>query len=252
MTRPDRFTALFWSLTPVVLAALIATAGPGCSAPRSAAPGSAAALAAETSVKPGINADFTSPSAQLDRWIKSFEGESREIFAHRADILKSVGLRPGQHVADVGAGTGLFTALFAREVGPKGRVFAVDIAPVFLNHIRNRAAESGLSNVVTVLATPKSSGLPAASVDVVFICDTYHHFEFPRNTLASIHDALRRRGEIVLIDFKRVPGVSTDWVLNHVRAGQEVFAAEIREAGFEQVTEYPVLKDNYMVRFRKR
>lgn len=252
MSRPDRSLACFWSLAPFVLAAIIATAGPGCSAPRSAPPPSSPALAAETSVKPGINADFTNPNAQLDRWIKSFEGESREIFARRGEILKSVGLRPGQRVADIGAGTGLFTALFAREVGPKGRVYAVDIAPVFLNHIRNRATESGLSNIVTVLATPKSSGLPPNSVDVVFICDTYHHFEFPRNTLASIHQGLRRGGEIVLIDFKRIPGVSTDWVLNHVRAGQEVFAAEIRDSGFEQVAVYPVLKDNYMVRFRKR
>ena len=79
----------------------------------------------------------------------------------------------------------------------------------------------------------------------------YHHFEYPHQSLASLHRALRRNGEVFLIDFNRVPGVSSDWILNHVRAGQEVVTAEFEAAGFEKVEEIPLLKDNYTLRFRK-
>lgn len=59
-------------------------------------------------------------------------------------------------------------------------------------------------------------------------------------------------GELVLVEFRRVPGESSDWVLNHVRAGQQVFESEIQAAGFERVDEPVMLKENYVVRFRKR
>lgn len=89
------------------------------------------------------------------------------------------------------------------------------------------------------------------SVDLVFICDVYHHFEYPQSSLASIHGALRQHGEIVMVEFRRLSGKSSDWILNHVRAGQEVFTAEIEAAGFKKVQESNSLKDNYILRFRK-
>ena len=74
--------------------------------------------------------------------------------------------------------------------------------------------------------------LPPESVDLVFISDTYHHFEYPQSTLRSIHRALRPDGELVVIDFKRVPGISNPWVMSHVRAGEAKVIAEITAAGF--------------------
>ncbi len=88
-------------------------------------------------------------------------------------------------------------------------------------------------------------------MDLAFICDVYHHFEYPHSSLASLHRALRPGGELVLVEFKRVPGQSSDWVLNHVRAGQEVFTAEIEAAGFKKAQEINLLKENYILRFRK-
>ena len=93
--------------------------------------------------------------------------------------------------------------------------------------------------------------LPPKSVDLVFICDTYHHFEFPFKTLASIHEALRPGGQLVLIDFHRIEGKSREWVLGHVRAGQEVFVKEIVVSGFKVVARRSFLKENYFVRFEK-
>ena len=155
-------------------------------------------------------------------------------------------------VADVGAGTGLFTRLLAKAVGPDGQVFAVDIAPKFLEHVQKTSREAGLRNVTPVLCNPDSVDLPANSIDLAFVCDTYHHFEFPERTLASLHRAIKPGGRLVVVDFVRVPGKSSDWVLGHVRAGQEVVEKEITAAGFEKTGEVKdLLKENYLVVFTR-
>jgi predicted methyltransferase len=208
------------------------------------------AAAQEKSVRPGINKPFENPD--VNEFLKKFEGESREIAAHAKEIVAACKLQPGMVIADVGAGTGLFTRKFAAEVGEKGKVYAVDIAPAFLRHIEKTCADAGLKNVETVLCDPFSTKLPKNSVDLIFICDTYHHFEFPQRTMQSIHDALRPGGRLVLIDFHRIPGKSREWIMEHVRAGQEVFVREITSAGFVVAGEEKFLKENYFVRFEKK
>ena len=136
-------------------------------------------------------------------------------------------------VADVGAGTGLFTRLFAVEVAPGGTVYAADIAANFLKHIEATCKDAGIKNVKTVLSKVDSSELPPASVDVVFLCDVYHHFEFPEKTLATLHAALKPGGRLVVVDYRREKGKTPEWIFKHVRAGQEVFTREIEAAGFK-------------------
>ncbi|MFN7804746.1 MAG: class I SAM-dependent methyltransferase [Planctomycetaceae bacterium] len=205
--------------------------------------------AQEKSVRPGINEPFRDPN--VEEFIGKFEIESREVFTRRADIVAACGIQPGQTVADVGAGTGLFTRLFSRQVGANGRVIAVDIAQKFLDHIETTTRQAGLRNIETRLCQADSIGLPPNSVDLVFICDTYHHFEFPTKTMQSAFQALKPGGRVVLIDFRRVEGQSTDWVLTHVRAGQEVFEAEVTAVGFKKLKEQLKLKENYLVVFQK-
>ncbi|MBL8753360.1 MAG: class I SAM-dependent methyltransferase [Planctomycetes bacterium] len=215
--------------------------------------GSDPSPAVETSVRPGINADFTDANLDVDAMVKRFEAESREIFARRAAIARAVGLRPGNAVADVGAGTGVMVDFFARDVGTEGRVYAVEIAPRFVEALRQRAQQRRLPQVQAVLCSERDTGLAEASVDVVFVCDTYHHFEYPKSTLASIHRALRPGGELVVVDFERIPGTSRQWILDHVRAGKDEVTAEITAAGFEFVTEVDVgLQENFFRRFKKR
>jgi FkbM family methyltransferase len=203
----------------------------------------------EKSVRPGINDPFKNPD--VNEYIGKFETESREIYAERKQILDACPVKPGMTVADIGAGTGLFTRMFASAVGSEGKVYAVDIAPKFIEHIEKTCKESGFKNVVGVVCTPTSAELPVNSIDLAFICDTYHHFEFPHKTMTSIHRALRPGGKLVVIDFERIEGKSRDWVLNHVRAGQEVFAKEIVSNGFKQVDEKKSLKENYCLVFEK-
>lgn len=210
---------------------------------------SALALGQEKSVNPGINDSYRDPSP--GEFVKRFETESREVFANRDKIVALANVKPGMAVADVGAGTGLFTRLFAKEVGAEGKVFAVDIAKNFVKHIEKTTRERGINNVEGIVCTADSSNLPPDSVDLAFICDVYHHFEFPHKTMKSIHQALRPGGKLIVIDFHRIEGVSSDWILGHVRAGQEVFRKEIESAGFRLVEEPKLLKENYYMIFER-
>ncbi len=219
---------------------LIALALTPCSAVRSQ----------EQSVNPGINKNFDNPN--VAEFVDRFEREGRDVFNHRKQVVAALGLKPGMSVADVGAGTGLFTRMFSPLVGKSGKVYAVDISDEFVAHVEKVAREQKMENIEGVVCKAASVELPPASVDLVFICDTYHHFEFPEKTMRSIHKALKPKGQVVLIDFHRIKGVSSEWVMGHVRAGQEVFAKEIVDAGFRQIEENKdLLKESYFVRFEK-
>src|SRR5262245_10229331 len=204
----------------------------------------------EKSVNPGINKQFENPS--LSEFVPRFERDGRDPYDHRFEVVKAVGLKPGMIVADIGAGTGLFTRLFAPLVAPEGKIYAVDIAETFVKHIEQQAQAEGLTNIKGIVCTSDSVTLPPESIDLAYLCDVYHHFEFPHKTMRSIHRALKPGGSVVLIDFHRIEGVSSEFVMGHVRAGQEVFAKEITDAGFKQI-EYRkgLLKETYYLRFTK-
>ncbi|MEJ2308498.1 MAG: methyltransferase domain-containing protein [Gammaproteobacteria bacterium] len=205
---------------------------------------------AEQNVNPGINDHYLNPD--VERWRNVFERDGREVWDRRDDIIRALDLQPGMAIADIGAGTGFFTMLMAQEVGPFGKAYAVDISPDFVEAIEARAKQRGIGNLVGVVNDQKSVRLPENSVDLVFVSDTYHHFEYPMTTLASIHAALKPGGELVIIDFKRIPGFSGAWVMSHVRAGEQQVAAEIQSAGFELVQRLDFMQTQYFLRFRKR
>lgn len=205
--------------------------------------------AQEQSVRPGVNAPYE--EADVELWRGRFEREGREVYDKRAEIVAETGLRPGMVVADIGAGTGLFTREFSRAVRPGGRVYAVDIAPAFVEDIRRLARIEGLDNVLAIQNTEHQTALPPDSIDLAFLCDVYHHFEYPQDMLASILASLRPGGRMVLIDFRRTPGRSRPWVLQHVRADAATVIAEVEAAGFELERESPILAENYFLVFEK-
>lgn len=196
---------------------------------------------------PEINRPYRDPD--FEQWVERFERPGREVYDRRDAIVAATGVKPGMRVADIGAGTGLFTLLFARAVGPTGQVYAADISPTFVSQVSQRARRENLKNVIGVVNTQTDTQLPADSIHLAFACDTYHHFEQPRAMLASIHRALKPGGTLVVIDFERIDGKSSNWVLGHVRAGKEAVIREIEAAGFHLAADEKLLNENFYLRF---
>ena len=209
----------------------------------------AAAAAQEQSVRPGINNHFMDPDWR--QWVNTFERPGREVYDRRHAIVAASQVRPGMDVADIGAGTGLFTRLFATAVEPGGTVYAIDIASTFVDNILRSSREQGLSNVTGIVNTATDTDLPASSIDLAFLTDTYHHFEYPRQMLASIDQALRNQGRLIIIDFRRDPRVSTNWVMGHVRGNKAQVIEEVQAAGFRLVADKALLRTNFFLEFVK-
>lgn len=211
------------------------------------------ALGATIAAAQSRNEAYVDPDLDLDRMTQVLERETREVFALREEIVAAIGIEAGDVVADVGAGTGAFLDGLVEAVGPTGHVFAVEIAPRFVEHLRSRADADGHANVTVVLSSFTSATLPRASVDRILVVDTYHHFDDHQAMLASMLDALRPGGEMVIVDFDRVEGVSRPWILDHVRASQATFRAEIEAAGFTflRAPEIPGMSDNFVHIYRR-
>lgn len=194
-------------------------------------------LAQDDSLNPGINDRF---KQQPDQSIKQFDFSSSDPKLQK-EILETCKLKPGMDIVDVGAGSGVHARLFAEKVLPGGKVYAVDIVQEFLDHIIATCKENGIENVKCVLGSDKSCNLKPSSVDLVFTCDTYHHFEYPFRMMASIHKALRPNGQFVIVDFK-----DKSW---HVRADSKTIIEEISKAGFRLIESREFLNMFFIARF---
>lgn len=205
------------------------------------------------SVRPGINEEFLDPALDVEEWISRFEIESRETYAARNEVIRAMQIAPGQRIADIGAGTGFYALAFADASGDDGWVFAVDIAPRFVEHLGTLIEERRRTKITPVLSGEADVRLPPESIDIAFSSDVYHHLEYPELTIRSILRALRPGGKMVVVDFERIPGESSEWILEHVRAGKETVRREIEAAGFEFVGEREIegFSENYFLEFRK-
>lgn len=189
----------------------------------------------------------------LDLWLERLEVGSRELYSAREGVVEAVGLEPGDWVADIGSGTGLYTLLFAEAVGAEGQVFAEDIEPLFLDLVTRRAADADLSNITAVLGRHDDVTLPENSADVIFIADTYHYFDDREAVMRSILKALKPGGELILVEFDITPGEERPDYKSHVRFGKNAVISEIEFVGFKYDGEVKVdgLEENYFVRFVK-
>lgn len=211
-----------------------------------------AAAQQPATVGQGVNERFLSRELDTAGMATRFESEGREAFDRRHSVIAALRLRPGLAAADIGAGSGFYAALMAASVGPAGTVYAVEIAPNWIEHLTEKFASEGLDNVHVVQSTADSVNLPEGSLDLIFSSDTYHHFEDPPAILGSIHRALKPGGRWVVLDFDRVPGVTPPGLMEHLRTGKAGAIEENLSAGFELEREADVgLEQSYLAVFRR-
>ena len=132
-------------------------------------------------------------------WLERTERQQEE----RADLLMAeLALKPGMDVADVGAGTGYYSRRMALQVGPKGKVYAIEVQPQMLRLLETTAKRPGYGNIVPVLGADDDVKLPEASIDLAIMVDVYHELAFPHEVLASIVRALRPGGHVVFVEYR--------------------------------------------------
>jgi ubiquinone/menaquinone biosynthesis C-methylase UbiE len=191
---------------------------------------SAAALFAQAAAQ--ANATYRTPEGRAGV-AKSLDDPHRAERQNPEALVKLLGIRPGMTVADLGTGTGLMLPAFSAAVGPQGKVIAEDIFADFLE----RAKKRGAPNVTFVLGTDRDPNLPAGAVDLAFVMDAYHHFDYPADMLANIAKGLKPGGRLAIVDFYRRKGAMgpdrEDFPLEHIRIDLDGVVQEVKAAGFE-------------------
>ncbi len=195
----------------------------------------------------GHDATVSHPFDDVERWETVFDDPTRAQWQKPGEIPAAIGLKEGMVVADIGAGTGYFERFFSKAVGPKGRVYAVDIEPKMVAHIESRAAEEKTPNVVAVLAEPDDPKLPAAGVDVIFVCDTWHHINDRLDYLKRLAASLAPGGRLAIVDFRKKP-LPVGPPPEH-KLAREVVMDELAQAGWSTAGESDLLPYQYLLIF---
>lgn len=132
-------------------------------------------------------------------WLERPERETEE---NPDAVLQALACRPGDHVADIGCGTGYFAWRLAGKVGSKGKVYGVDIQPEMLDLLARRMKDRGVTNVVGVLGTDQDPKLPAGALDLVLMVDVYHEFDHPFEMMQGIVRALKPGGRVAFVEYR--------------------------------------------------
>jgi len=163
-------------------------------------------------------------------WLERPERETEEKPQVVIDALE---IRPGQTIADLGAGSGYYSFRIAPLVGPKGKVMAIDIEPKMLEVIAQRATREHVANLRPVLGSERDPNLAPRSVDLLFMVDVYHELEYPYEVMTRVRDALKPGGRVALIEYR---GEDPEVMIKPVhKMSEQQVRREMQAAGFRHV-----------------
>jgi SAM-dependent methyltransferase len=182
---------------------------------------------------------------QAESWAKEFDDPTRDAWQKPAEVLDALHLMPTTRVADLGAGTGYFSAQIAKRI-PEGKLFAVDIEPDMLRYLEQRKHREQLHVLVPVLASAETPNLPEP-VDVVLLVDTYHHIDNRVAYFAKLKKSLRTNGRLAIVDFK--VDAPEGPPVQH-RISSEKVTAELSAAGYALVAMHEFLPRQYFLVFQ--
>ena len=136
-------------------------------------------------------------------YIGMLEDPKRDAYQKPHEVLTALAIKPGEVIADIGAGSGYFTFRLAHHVGDKGKIYAVDVSPEMILHLNRRIRELKAINVSSILADPDDPLLPEGSVNRFFFSNSWHHIENQTKYLSLIKKILKPGGEVTMIDFHK-------------------------------------------------
>lgn len=200
-------------------------------------------LASPTPANVNLNSEISDEinrpvSKPYDGELAIFEGEKRAENLQIERVMDILKISEGKAVADIGAGSGWFTARAAKRVGEKGKVFAVEINQNYIDYINNRAKKENFTNIQTVLGAEDNPKLAENAVDAVLILKTYHEIGQPIKVLENLRKSLRKDGRIGIIDRN---GKGDDHGIQ-----KETVVEELKRAGFVLKEDYDFVKPDGM------
>ena len=177
----------------------------------------------------------------------------RASWQHPDRVITSLCLKPGDHVADIGAGDGYFTFLLAEAVGPKGKVYAVEVTDAKVKRLVRRATRGGYKNIEVILGQFDDPLLPDQTIDLAFLCNTYHHIDNRPSYFSRLRTNLRRNGRVAIIDLKDdLTGIPRLFVSPAHRMPTKQLYEEMDEAGYERVSIFNYLPVQNFIIFAAR
>jgi len=185
-----------------------------------------------------------------EAYIGALEDPKRDAYQKPQEVMTALGIKPGEVIADIGAGSGYFTFRLAHHVGSKGKIYAVDVSPDMILHINRRIRELNVSNIVSVLSDPDDPLLPDHSIDRFFFSASWHHIENQTKYLALLKRMLKPGGEVVMIDFQK-----KDLPVGpplQMKISREGLIKQMESQGFRLTKEYTFLPYQYFLIFAVR
>jgi precorrin-6B methylase 2 len=182
------------------------------------------------------------------RWLERTEREDEERLTL---LVRSLKLKPGMIVADIGAGSGVISMLMAEQLLPDGKVMAVDIQQEMLDRLADNCKKRGVTNIVPVKGETKSPNLKPGSVDLIILVDVYHEFEFPYEMTLEMSKSLKPGGRIAWVEYRKEDRTVPIKLVHKMSEAQVKREASQEGLGLKFVETIGVLPRQHIVIFEK-
>jgi ubiquinone/menaquinone biosynthesis C-methylase UbiE len=183
-------------------------------------------------------------------YVEHLERPDRDAYQKPVQVVEALGLRAGMAVADIGSGSGYFTRRFVEAVTDSGNVYAVDVEPEMLDYTKQSIKHLHVAfNAEFILARPDNPKLPFESVDLIFVCNTFHHPEDRSVYFANLKSALKPGGRVAIVDFYHNERAGDLGFPKRHLVPRETTIDEMTKAGYRLITEHDFLPKQYFLEF---
>ncbi len=189
----------------------------------------------------------------ITQYLEHLDSPERDQYQKPLQVIEALNLKPGQAVADLGSGSGYFTRRLVGAVTESGKVYVIDVEPEMLQYVENSLVHTHAPySAEFILARPDNPKLPVESVDLIFVCNVFHHLEDRTSYFRNVRSALKSGGRIAIIDFYHDERSGELGFPKQHLVPQDKAIAEMTAAGYRLEREHDFLPRQYFLEFVPR